>query len=53
MDMLTNDNWLLSVGTFLPLLGAAILVVVPRSQEAACDHHNIMMQLQISFEVTV
>ena len=35
MDMLTNDNWLLSVGTFLPLLGAAILVVVPRSQEAA------------------
>ncbi|MEJ7801596.1 MAG: NADH-quinone oxidoreductase subunit M, partial [Ilumatobacter sp.] len=31
MDFLTNDNWLLTVGTFLPLVGVLIMLFVPGS----------------------
>ena len=28
MQTLTNDNWLLTVGTFLPLVGVALMMFV-------------------------
>src|SRR4051794_6030407 len=31
--MITNDNWLLSVGTFLPLVGVLIMLFIPRGEE--------------------
>jgi NADH-quinone oxidoreductase subunit M len=31
--MITNDNWLLSVGTFLPLVGVLIMMFIPGSEE--------------------
>src|SRR3954454_22017086 len=31
--MITNDNWLLSVGTFLPLVGVLIMLFIPRAEE--------------------
>ena len=34
MDTLTDQNWLLSVGTFLPLLGVLVMLFVPKSEEA-------------------
>jgi NADH-quinone oxidoreductase subunit M len=33
MDMLRDHNWLLSVGTFLPLVGVAIMLLVPRAED--------------------
>ena len=33
MDVLSSNNWLLSAGTFLPLVGVAILLFVPRRDE--------------------
>ena len=33
MQTLTNDNWLLTVGTFLPLVGVALMMFVPASDE--------------------
>ena len=33
MDMLRDDNWLLSVGTFLPILGVAVMLFVPKVEE--------------------
>ena len=35
MQMIRDDNWVLSVGTFLPMLGVLILIVTPKAQEAA------------------
>jgi NADH-quinone oxidoreductase subunit M len=35
MQTLTNDNWLLTVGTFLPLVGVALMMFVPASDERA------------------
>jgi NADH-quinone oxidoreductase subunit M len=32
--MLRDDNWLLSVGTFLPLVGVAVMLLVPKGQDA-------------------
>jgi NADH-quinone oxidoreductase subunit M len=31
--MLTNDNWLLSVGVFLPLVGVLVLMFIPKVDE--------------------
>jgi NADH-quinone oxidoreductase subunit M len=33
MEMLRDHNWMLSVGTFLPLLGVLLLMVVPKANE--------------------
>jgi len=33
MEMLRDDNWLLSVGTFLPMLGVAVMLFVPKVEE--------------------
>jgi NADH-quinone oxidoreductase subunit M len=33
MEMLRDHNWMLSVGTFLPLLGVLLLMVVPKVNE--------------------
>ena len=34
METLTDQNWLLSVGTFLPLVGVLVMMFIPRSEEA-------------------
>ena len=34
MDTLTDQNWLLSVGTFLPLLGVLVMLFIPKGEEA-------------------
>ncbi len=33
MEVLTNDNWLLTVGTFLPLVGVLLMMFTPGSEE--------------------
>jgi NADH-quinone oxidoreductase subunit M len=33
MEMLRDDNWLLSVGTFLPMLGVIVMLLVPKAEE--------------------
>ena len=33
MEVLTNDNWLLTVGTFLPLVGVVVMMFVPGVEE--------------------
>jgi NADH-quinone oxidoreductase subunit M len=33
MEMLRDHNWMLSVGTFFPLLGVLLLLVVPKANE--------------------
>jgi NADH-quinone oxidoreductase subunit M len=33
MDVLTDQNWLLSVGVFLPLLGVLVMLFIPRTDE--------------------
>ena len=33
MEVLTNDTWLLTVGTFLPLVGVLIMMFVPGTEE--------------------
>jgi NADH-quinone oxidoreductase subunit M len=33
MEMLRDHNWMLSIGTFLPLLGVLLLLVVPKANE--------------------
>jgi NADH-quinone oxidoreductase subunit M len=33
MEVLRDHNWMLSVGTFLPLLGVLLLLVVPKANE--------------------
>ncbi len=33
MQVLTNDNWLLSVGTFFPLVGVLVMMFIPGSEE--------------------
>ncbi len=32
-NVLTSDNWILTVGTFLPLLGVLFLMFLPASEE--------------------
>jgi len=34
METLTDQNWLLTVGTFLPLVGVLVMMFIPRSEEA-------------------
>ena len=34
MEVLTDQNWLLSVGTFLPLPGVLVMLFIPRGEEA-------------------
>jgi NADH-quinone oxidoreductase subunit M len=34
MEPLTDQNWLLTVGTFLPMLGVLVMMFIPRSEEA-------------------
>ena len=33
MDHITNNNWALSVGVFLPLVGVAVMMFIPRAEE--------------------
>jgi NADH-quinone oxidoreductase subunit M len=33
METITNDTWLLTVGTFLPLVGVLIMLFIPREEE--------------------
>ena len=33
MDVLRDQNWLLSVGTFLPLAGVLVLLFIPKAEE--------------------
>jgi NADH-quinone oxidoreductase subunit M len=33
MEMLRDDNWVLSVGTFLPMVGVLLLLIVPKANE--------------------
>jgi NADH-quinone oxidoreductase subunit M len=33
MEVLTDQNWLLSVGTFLPLAGVLVMLFIPRREE--------------------
>lgn len=35
MNMLQMNNWLLSVGTFLPMLGVVVLMLMPKAQDQA------------------
>jgi NADH-quinone oxidoreductase subunit M len=32
-EVLTNDNWIISVGTFLPLVGVLVMLFVPGTEE--------------------
>ncbi|MEO1059052.1 MAG: hypothetical protein AAFY28_19255 [Actinomycetota bacterium] len=34
METLTDQNWLLSVGVFLPLVGVLVMMFIPRDDEA-------------------
>ena len=34
MEVLSDHNWVLTVGTFLPLLGVLIMLFIPKSEEA-------------------
>ena len=34
MEVLSDHNWVLSVGTFLPLVGVLIMLLVPKGEEA-------------------
>ena len=33
MDVLQNSNWVLSVGTFLPLVGVIVVLFIPKAEE--------------------
>jgi NADH-quinone oxidoreductase subunit M len=33
MQPITDNNWLLSVGTFLPLVGLVVMLIIPRTEE--------------------
>jgi NADH-quinone oxidoreductase subunit M len=35
MQMIRDDNWVLTVGTFLPMLGVLVLLVTPKAKESA------------------
>ena len=35
MQMIRDNNWVLSVGTFLPMLGVIALLVTPKANEVA------------------
>ncbi|MDP4928831.1 MAG: NADH-quinone oxidoreductase subunit M, partial [Ilumatobacteraceae bacterium] len=34
MEVISNHNWALTVGTFLPLVGALIMLFIPKAEEA-------------------
>jgi NADH-quinone oxidoreductase subunit M len=34
MDVISDQNWVLSVGTFLPLAGVLLMLFIPRAEEA-------------------
>jgi len=34
MEVLTDQNWLLSLGTFLPLAGVLVMLFIPKRDEA-------------------
>ena len=33
MEVIPDQNWLLSVGTFLPLAGVLVMMFIPRTEE--------------------
>ena len=33
MDVLRDQNWVLSVGTFLPLVGVLVMLFIPKADE--------------------
>ena len=33
MDVLRDQNWVLSVGTFLPLAGVLVMLFIPKAEE--------------------
>ena len=37
MDTITDHNWLLSVGTFLPLAGVLVMLFIPQGRGAAAQ----------------
>ena len=34
MEVLSDNNWVLTVGTFLPLVGVLIMLFIPKADEA-------------------
>jgi hypothetical protein len=36
MEVLENQQWLLSLGTFLPLAGVLVMLFIPKREES-CD----------------
>ena len=34
MEVISNHNWALTVGTFLPLVGVLIMLFIPKAEEA-------------------
>ena len=43
--MLTDNNWLLSVITFVPLVGAAIVMLIPKAEEQAIKMAALLTSL--------
>src|SRR6478752_6497880 len=42
MNTLSDNNWILSVGTFLPLVGVLIMLFIPRREEALVKQVGIL-----------
>src|SRR6478735_4817809 len=42
MNTLSDNNWILSVGTFLPLVGVLIMLFIPRREEALAKQVGIL-----------
>ena len=45
MEMLRDENWVLSVGTFLPMVGVLLLLIVPKEhgQAESTSNSPVMM----------
>ena len=42
MNTLSDNNWILSVGTFLPMVGVLIMLFIPRREEALVKQVGIL-----------
>ena len=42
MNTLSDNNWILSVGTFLPLVGVLVMLFIPRRDEALAKQVGIL-----------
>ncbi|MBM3742177.1 MAG: NuoM family protein [Actinomycetota bacterium] len=45
MNMLQDNNWLLSVGTFLPLVGVVVLLLMPKAQDSAIKNVALLTSI--------